>query len=355
MAPLADPSRSRDYNGSHLARCRRALGRCTPQFKPMDGRSRAPARGPRGAHHRRGERILAGPPGKPGGGQRTPKGRSDRIHVRSMDAEKRPPEGLARCLTRHSISAIRWPPAPSTRPIGATTTTDVKGLAILISSRSSTWAGEPSRSATTVAGTQASCPSATPTGWLPLTARKRPGRVLHLLLIGGVSPRPCCDQPHRARVGHVAASHRRHTRCQSPSEDSDSLGARHDDRVPKRLVRVHRPSELDEVGEGHECLHFTTRRADDSITRWRLPWSSGSSKRSTNANRPPGSRTRNAGRAHWVTTIFPWAWPCSTYAIASRVWSKSKVRSSTGRRVPSSYRAARVVSCAPSACMKKKE
>ena len=85
-----------------------------------------------------------------------------------------PPEGRTRCLTRHTISAIRWPPAPSTRSIDATTTTEVKRPVILTSSRSSTLVDEPSRSATTVARTQASSPSATPTGWLPPTAKKRP-------------------------------------------------------------------------------------------------------------------------------------------------------------------------------------
>ena len=55
---------------------------------------------------------------------------------------------------------------------------------------------------------------------LPPRARRRPigfrppprngrGRVLHLLFMGGVSRRPCRDQPHRARVGQVAASYRR--------------------------------------------------------------------------------------------------------------------------------------------------
>src|SRR6478735_2915504 len=84
-------------------------------------------------------------------------------------------KGLDRCLTRHPSSSIRWPPALSTRCSDATTTTTVKGPAILTSSRSSTSADEPSPSATTVAETQASCPSATPTGWLPPTAKKRTG------------------------------------------------------------------------------------------------------------------------------------------------------------------------------------
>ncbi len=56
-----------------------------------------------------------------------------------------------------------------------------------------------------------------------------------------------------------------------------------------------------------------------------------------------------------VTTILPFARPCSTYAIASSVSSNGNVRSSTGRRVPASYRAANVFSCAPSARMKKNE
>ena len=92
-----------------------------------------------------------------------------------MDSQTPPPEGRTRCLTPHTISAIRWPPAPSTRSIDATTTTQGKRPAILTSSRSSTLADEPSRSATTVAETQASFPSATPTDWLPPTARKRTG------------------------------------------------------------------------------------------------------------------------------------------------------------------------------------
>lgn len=93
-----------------------------------------------------------------------------------MDADTRPPEGLARCSTRHTSSPmIRWPPALSTQSIDATTTTEVKGPAILTRSRSSTLADRPSRSATTVAETRASCPSVTPTGWLPPTAKRRPG------------------------------------------------------------------------------------------------------------------------------------------------------------------------------------
>jgi hypothetical protein len=40
--------------------------------------------------------------------------------------------------------------------------------------------------------------------------------------------------------------------------------------------------------------------------------------------------------AQWVTTTLPLARPSSTYAMASRVSSKGKVRSSTGRSVPTS-------------------
>jgi hypothetical protein len=109
------------------------------------------------------------------GDQRTPKGGSARIHVCSMDAETPPPKGRTRCLTPHTISPIGWPPALLTRPIDATTTTEVTRPAIRTSSRSSTSADEPSRSATTVAETQASFPSAMPTGWLQPTARKRTG------------------------------------------------------------------------------------------------------------------------------------------------------------------------------------
>ena len=60
-------------------------------------------------------------------------------------------------------------------------------------------AHEPSRSATTVAETRASFPNATPTGWLPRTARRLPQTVTppspHGWREGGL----LLDQPHRAR------------------------------------------------------------------------------------------------------------------------------------------------------------
>ena len=135
--------------------------------------SRAPARGHLGVRPRRGERISRRPSGDTG----TAKGPSkvvlpESTSVRWMHQDP-PPEGRTRCLTRHTISPIRWPPAPSTRSIDATTTTQVKGPAILTSSRSSTLADEPSPSATTAAETRASFPSATPTDWLRPTAKKR--------------------------------------------------------------------------------------------------------------------------------------------------------------------------------------
>ena len=99
------------------------------------------------------------------------------------------------CLTRHTTSPQRWPPALSTRPIDATTTMEMTGPAILTSSRSSTWADEPSRSATTVAETQASFPSARPTAWRTPTAKKPTGtRYSIFSFMGGVSRRPTGDE-----------------------------------------------------------------------------------------------------------------------------------------------------------------
>ena len=102
-----------------------------------------------------------------------------------------------RCLTRHTISPIRWPPALSTRSIDATTTTEVKRPAILTSSRSSTLADEPSRSATTVAKTQASFLSATPTDWLLSTAKKRTGTSTPPSLHGWREPTSLLRSAHR--------------------------------------------------------------------------------------------------------------------------------------------------------------
>lgn len=95
----------------------------------------------------------------------------------SMDGPTRPPERSARCPTRHTCSpATRWPPALSTRSIGAITTTRARRRATPTGSRSSISADGPLPSVTTVAETPASFPNATPTGWLPPTATRPPGR-----------------------------------------------------------------------------------------------------------------------------------------------------------------------------------
>lgn len=91
-----------------------------------------------------------------------------------MEEETTTPEGLGRCSTRRTRSPMaRWPPALSTRSIGATTTTALKGPAIPTGSRSSTSADRQSRSATTVAETRAFFPSVRPTDWLPPTGGRR--------------------------------------------------------------------------------------------------------------------------------------------------------------------------------------
>ena len=68
-----------------------------------------------------------------------------------------------------------WPPALSTRPIDTPTTMEMTGPAVLTSSRSASWADEPSRSATTVSETQASFPGARPTAWWTPTATRPTG------------------------------------------------------------------------------------------------------------------------------------------------------------------------------------
>jgi len=123
----------------------------------------------------RGERISCGPSPTPGKAKGHPKVVLPEF-TSGRWLQRPPPEGRTRCLSRHTTSARRWPPAPSTRSIDATTTTQMTRPAIPTSSRSSTSADEPSRSATTVTETPASFPSATPTDWPWPTARKRTGR-----------------------------------------------------------------------------------------------------------------------------------------------------------------------------------
>src|SRR6266508_784866 len=57
---------------------------------------------------------------------------------------------------------------------------------------------------------------------------------------------------------------------------------------------------------------------------------------SARAARRPPPLCRQLVDGGMVTTILPFARPCSTYAIASRVSSNGNVRSSTGRSVPAS-------------------